>query len=99
MAGSHALSRDQRKRKPAGAFPVEWKPICGTGSVNVGATNYQWDEILQLIDVHKSDVLMMQETRTSWNEMRGLTAKMRMEGWKVFVSDAKHSKMELRSVV
>ena len=86
-----ARHREQKERKKKGAFHFKWKPSCRIVCVNVGTTDRKWDEILQLIGEHKLDVLMMQETRTTWNEMQGITAKMRMEGWGVFISDAEYS--------
>ena len=59
--------------------------------MNVGTTRKKWDDIFQMIDTHHLDVIVLQEAREVWNEIKGFTARMRSEGWKVFIGDAMRS--------
>ena len=57
----------------------------------MGSTQKKWDDIFQLIDTHKLDVLLIQEAREVWNEIRGFTAKLKQDGWKVFIGDSSYN--------
>ena len=59
--------------------------------MNVGTTKKKWDDIFHIIDTQKLDVIVLQESREIWNEIKGFIVRMTNEGWKVFISDAMRS--------